>query len=104
MRGRNRRVRRYFFPPRSLRSQIPLSPRAYSSAQTPWGAPPESWKIAITTLQWRGLARTEADGYRLLKRYGYPRVPLKDIIREQTRPRRFWSRLKLAWGRFRRIW
>lgn len=95
---------RHFFPRRSLRSQLPLSPRGYQSSLSPWGAPPAAWMPAILTLQWRGLAHNDAGAYRLLKKHGYPDTPLSLIIRRETKPRKWWSALHIAWSRFRKMW
>lgn len=97
-----RDFRRYLFPRRSIRDQLPLSPRRFSSAHQPWGAVPDKLRPAIVKLQWAGVARTDADALRLIKRY--EPLSVEAIIAKERKARRFLKPFALAWKRFKRVW
>jgi hypothetical protein len=95
-------LRRYLFPRRSIRDQIPLSPRRFSSNNQPWGEIPQPVRAACLKLRWAGVAHTDADALRLLKRF--EGLSPEAIINRERKPRRFLSTLKMAWKRLKRIW
>ncbi len=94
---------RYFFPRVRLVRRLPLPPRGYSSAQSRWGEPPDALRPALRVLIGAGVARTEADAYRVYR--AHPGQSLKQIIRANKRkrrrresvPARLWRKLKELW-------
>ncbi len=93
---------RYFFPRIPLFRRLPLPPRGYSSTQSRWGEPPDDLRPALRVLIGAGVARTEADAYRLYRRH--PGQSLTQIIRAHKRTRRreplrarLWRKLKELW-------
>lgn len=79
------KVFRYFFPKRPLRARLPLPPRRYSSEQTPYPIPPER-RAECRLLIAAGVARTQADAYRLILEN--PNMNYRQIIRKTKRKRR----------------
>lgn len=90
---------RYLFPYVRRRDKLPLLPRHYSSehGRTPIPADLE----AIRLIKGYGLARTDRDAARVLKRY--PGMPMARIFKEEKRKRRR-NPLKRAWKRFLDLW
>jgi hypothetical protein len=101
--GHINKIRRYFFSQkRSLRSKLPLTPRRPTSKYSPWGDPPASLRADIVKLKYYGLANTDADAYRLIKKH--PGKTITRIIELESPKRRFWSWTQLFWHRFKRVW
>lgn len=92
----------YFFPRPRRYQKLPLPPIHYTSKVSVWGEVPEALKGDCHKLIWGGVAVTEADAYRLLKKYAgwHPRA----IIRKEKRKRNRMHPLLRAWRRFKRAW
>jgi hypothetical protein len=96
-----RRLYRFFVPPRRPDQGLPLLPLEISSRNLPWGEVPRASHHEIMLLKIYGLARTDEDAYRLLKRYPGHSV---DEIREATqRQRRFMPWRKRMWRRLKKL-
>jgi len=93
----------YLFPPRTPREKLPLLPTRASGEHSRYGEPPPEWAYAIRTLRELALARTEADAVRVLRRRKYPEVRLEKIVKLERRERRYESRLRRAWRRFKEM-
>jgi len=95
------RILVYLFPKRHLREKLPLLPRQFSSNHFP-GAIPEHVHEEISFIRLAGLARTDADAYRLLKGYHKQGIGRIDqIIKLASRERRQMSTWARAKRRFR---
>jgi hypothetical protein len=97
-----RRLYRYLFPPRRLQSKLPLLPRRYSSEHCPTGQLPAADARKAAYLKLHGVARTDADAYRLLAEH--EGLSVQKIIKMEKRKRRFANRWRRAWRRFWRLW
>lgn len=93
---------RYFFPRRRLYQRLPLPPLRYTSRVSVWGEVPEALKADAHRLMWGGVAVTEADAYRLLKKY--PGSTVSQIVRKERRKRRTMSPIRRAWRRWKKVW
>jgi hypothetical protein len=82
-----RRLYRFFVPPRRPDQRLPLLPVQISSRNLPWGEIPRDLYHEIMLLKIYGLARTDEDAYRLLKRY--PGYSVDEIRAATQRQRRF---------------
>lgn len=89
----------YLFPSIPLRNRLPLLTRNYSSKHGRFKV--EADAMTIAAMKGYGLARTDHDVQRLLKRY--PESGILDIFKAEKRRRRN-TRLKRAVRRFKRLW
>lgn len=90
----------YLFPPKKLIHNLPLAPRRYSSKLGE--RTPEELKEVVFFLQAWGLARTEADAMRLVRKY--PGKSIKEIRKAEARERRRFDRWKMFKSRLKRLW
>jgi hypothetical protein len=93
---------KYLFPPLRAKQKLPLLPREWTSGMSRNGEIPPRFREAIHRLKVHGLARTDQDAYRLLKKF--PGQPIDQIIRQTKRKRRRESRLRRAFRRFAKLW
>ncbi len=93
---------RYFFPRVRLVRRLPLPPKGYSSTQSRWGEPPEELRASMRLLIGAGVARTEADAYRVYR--NHPGQSLKQIIRVNKRKRRREPLLARLWRKVKELW
>jgi hypothetical protein len=90
---------RYLFPRLRLRERLPLLPLEYSSRQSRYRL---TRNPDIDLLKMAGVARTDHDALRLLKRN--PGMPVGETIKQYKRKRRREGRLQKAWRRLKMIW
>lgn len=97
------RLLRYLFPRRSLRQSLPLATRQWSSQEYP-GSIPAEFQDNIALLRMAGLARTDADGYRLIRKFNKAGVTdIRQIMKAVKRQRRSMPRWERAKKRFKRL-
>ena len=89
----------YLFPSIPLRQRLPLLSREFSSKHGRYKL--EADRTVIALLKGYGLARTDQDAQRLLKRY--PEASVLHIFKAEKRRRRH-DRIKRAVRRFKRLW
>jgi hypothetical protein len=91
----------YLFPPITIKSQLPLLPREWSSAHSRVQSR-VTQQGDIQILKGFGVARTDADALRLLKRHHDKHV--LDIAMLAQRKRKRKPRIIRAWDRLKRLW
>jgi len=92
----------YLFPPRRIQDRLPLLPRDWSSEHSRMGQHPDELGFDVRMLKGHGVARTDADAYRLIEKHR--RAAHKKIVKEEKRLRRKTPRLLRAWERLKRLW
>ena len=93
------KISRYLFPPRRIQDRIPLRPLQFSGKHNRAGQVEPSVKTWY--LIGHGVARTHADGYRLLEKHAGKR--LHHIVKAERRTRKLTPRLVRAAIRFKRM-
>ena len=97
-----RKLIRYLFPPIRNKQRLPLLPLDYSSTHSRHGDIPDDVFDKLYMIKGYGLARTDQDAYRLLRKY--QGQPIQDIVKAEKRKRRRQGRLARAWQRLKRLW
>jgi len=95
-----RRLITFLFPHKKLIQNLPLAPRRYSSALGE--RTPDELKETVKFLKGWGLARTDADAMRLVRKY--PGKTIKEIRVAEARERKRFDRWKIFKARLRRLW
>jgi hypothetical protein len=93
---------KYLFPALSAKQKLPLLPREWTSEKSRTGEIPKRYADAIHRLKVHGLARTDQDAMRLLKKFQGKSID--QIVRQHKRKRRRESRIKRAIKRFSKLW